>query len=1840
MDMEGALVGDLEEVKVKEDPWKDFKLPYSVATLEDYHLRAYFTDHDTVEWLWSRIHDTCKIQTSPGKMLATNTESIYQDMDKLLVPREEFHYRGDKFVPDQKTPWKQHTVESRGFFALGLWLLKNRSLKATAKTKCLEMLLGVLQLCLGIATGPILAMMIDPSGALQQSELHFESTGVCRDGWANLLAHSQGAREEWGRLSKSLWMGYCLTSTIEAATFKDICFFLMWLYCHPKATARGQNLFRSLALQTLPSLINKAGAWLSSLAVELSKKELSVLPMLKTKTGQCRRVADPVNRMILMQRLRKEKLHRRKIAATHQDVNLGNSRLLQYEAFLDCFLHGEALASTFAGERQVCVAWDPSSYGGKEVMVAAIYSTNLDKAAWLLNQQMGQVMLSELHESLLPMARQSKLDRITGYNELRALSAALRGAGLTLMNFQVPTGLIVRPLQAHECRVKSESGEWFIYDLHTQTAAPEKPANLQLGKVPVLCSISDQGPINTAALNFAQYSPAALMLHAQYDPFHRAWNDLKTAFKKTSSTCKAWRVVLQLTIVANVSYGPFGSSQWHYKKLAKMEEFFATRSIMSTSWKKYQHLICQEMRQLEPESREDAEALFQSMKNLPSFTKKGPLVKLMRWFSFFESMAFLAGQFWVNKMIFQENLADNPEKEEAEDFVLPEEEKDPAKELQELKKKQGSWTLAPKLITEKSLCVKDCIMAIGKATWKSHASRARSLTSTLQVCQYNVSCAASSFWAAELEEIVEASLWDEKGLKHLLPQWRCHEEAIAFHEDLFGKVLEARATSLVAFHCIPPHTYHHSVSQDMQVARAAFQKARKEWEMLQEIESAAAHGAVIEPLSKMHWRFSPFVRTLLLAYEEDLAFGRLGGDSQAKRLQLLICKTLGDSRLVEMAHQTAKDILRAKKDNTFANTAIMSKVLSSQVLEKRKLATVTISNAEKITAETNRTRMSSVVGRLKASTHKLPKQIQDIMQPVPASKMWPSPSPASLFQSAAATKWLFDYWSQQDALPGVHVDCNSSWLCALATPGTCVAQKSTGSIVRVIAAAEFGLLAWRLAAHVLPDGQVTFRMEPNRMNLVWEHILDLEDWAYIPTEMMLLTEGKGPIVFKKTDEAMPLQHAICFFGLPLTVAQIRRLILLLGGPHLPGMPSRQHVEETLFQTIFSDEALPEVRAKVEQFAKAGIDQDDIDSELSEILSELDQEDGNKQDLKDLKTKRKQQRAAKRFKAEREAAQKSPETAEAKAAQAEEAPEAGPSSGSGIRRPWSEGQSTPAPPTPAPSPEPAPKAPSEATPAPATPAPGTPAPRTPGAPRASAPKVYKSPEEVLSKLSPPGCVMGLSYMDHRFTSRYPVDSAALEGLAYAKKTMTASFAQKRSWEDALRLVHRHCWEKWGIIRADFPLQAGEVEQTPGHIPPDIIEALTGIIKTLPEVTVFELVPHPWCDLRLGDVVMISPEGALECGWWVGLLFAVNPEHFVVRVLLPHGGIQSFKPGHLRVADMDSEEEYQAAGQEGHEDENEDDTATEAPKDELAGEENSEAEEADESEPSMSSGGSSSSTARPEILAFDTFDEDLEPSDHHFVDRTPPPPKALMRAVRRELSALRTGLLDGGEGVVAPIMVRTYASRSDLFRAMVVGPPSTPYADVPFFFDLAMSPQYPAEPPLVHYLAHFVNSSERLNPNLYRDGKVCLSLLGTWAGPGWDPSKSTLLQVLVSLQGLVLVEDPYFNEPGHGDARTDHGHQAAALYNENARLLSLRAALNTAQQPPKGFEEVVAAHFAEKGPKLLAECEEAATGSHSEGFRQVLSRSILPQLREVWGSQSWNHGFPLPPRRPPPLPKYES
>lgn len=116
----------------------------------------------------------------------------------------------------------------------------------------------------------------------------------------------------------------------------------------------------------------------------------------------------------------------------------------------------------------------------------------------------------------------------------------------------------------------------------------------------------------------------------------------------------------------------------------------------------------------------------------------------------------------------------------------------------------------------------------------------------------------------------------------------------------------------------------------------------------------------------------------------------------------------------------------------------------------------------------------------------------------------------------------------------------------------------------------------------------------------------------------------------------------------------------------------------------------------------------------------------------------------------------------------------------------------------------------------------------------------------------------------------------------------------------------------------------------------------------------------------------------------------------------------------------------------------------------------------------------------------------------------------------------------------IWVRFDEEMPQYIRAIVTAPlpgPS-PYAGGVFAFDVHVPDNYPKSPPKVQLLTTG-RGTVRFGPNLYKEGKVCLSLLGTWSGPKWNPKISTLHQVLVSIQSLVLgVEHPYYLEPGHG------------------------------------------------------------------------------------------------------------
>uniref|UniRef100_A0A915NRX6 UBC core domain-containing protein n=1 Tax=Meloidogyne floridensis TaxID=298350 RepID=A0A915NRX6_9BILA len=185
----------------------------------------------------------------------------------------------------------------------------------------------------------------------------------------------------------------------------------------------------------------------------------------------------------------------------------------------------------------------------------------------------------------------------------------------------------------------------------------------------------------------------------------------------------------------------------------------------------------------------------------------------------------------------------------------------------------------------------------------------------------------------------------------------------------------------------------------------------------------------------------------------------------------------------------------------------------------------------------------------------------------------------------------------------------------------------------------------------------------------------------------------------------------------------------------------------------------------------------------------------------------------------------------------------------------------------------------------------------------------------------------------------------------------------------------------------------------------------------------------------------------------------------------------------------------------------------------------------------------------------------------------------RRLAQEIVSLSSSLpLSFSSGV----FVRTCEERLDAMKVLITGPSDTPYANGCFEFDVFFPPDYPNVPMQMN-LETTGNRTVRFNPNLYDDGKVCLSILNTWRGrpeERWNADTSSLLQVLVSIQSLILVNEPYFNEPGYERWRNSPaGQQASREYDANIMQMCVRWAMveQIRMTAPPGLENCKSKRF---------------------------------------------------------------
>jgi ubiquitin-protein ligase len=118
------------------------------------------------------------------------------------------------------------------------------------------------------------------------------------------------------------------------------------------------------------------------------------------------------------------------------------------------------------------------------------------------------------------------------------------------------------------------------------------------------------------------------------------------------------------------------------------------------------------------------------------------------------------------------------------------------------------------------------------------------------------------------------------------------------------------------------------------------------------------------------------------------------------------------------------------------------------------------------------------------------------------------------------------------------------------------------------------------------------------------------------------------------------------------------------------------------------------------------------------------------------------------------------------------------------------------------------------------------------------------------------------------------------------------------------------------------------------------------------------------------------------------------------------------------------------------------------------------------------------------------------------------------------------------------------------ALIIGPQDTIYSHGMYFFEFNYPDDYPFSPPKLTYLTN--GDGVRFNPNLYRNGKVCVSILNTWSGPQWS-SCQTISSILLTLTTL-FHNKPLLNEPGLTESCTSF-----KPYNKAIRYSSIKVAL---------------------------------------------------------------------------------
>ncbi len=121
------------------------------------------------------------------------------------------------------------------------------------------------------------------------------------------------------------------------------------------------------------------------------------------------------------------------------------------------------------------------------------------------------------------------------------------------------------------------------------------------------------------------------------------------------------------------------------------------------------------------------------------------------------------------------------------------------------------------------------------------------------------------------------------------------------------------------------------------------------------------------------------------------------------------------------------------------------------------------------------------------------------------------------------------------------------------------------------------------------------------------------------------------------------------------------------------------------------------------------------------------------------------------------------------------------------------------------------------------------------------------------------------------------------------------------------------------------------------------------------------------------------------------------------------------------------------------------------------------------------------------------------------------------------------------------------------SLIIGPEGTPYEFGYYMFEFTFPDNYPFSPPTVKFITY--DGFTRFNPNLYINGRVCLSILNTWSGEKWSSCQS-IRSILLTLRTLILNDTPLLNEPEITKDHKDYDSYNTLIEYKNVEIAILK------------------------------------------------------------------------------------